>query len=60
VDASGVYFTDNTGSVFRVALSGGAAVQIASGQSSPLAIALDDTAVYWINTGTSTIMKVAK
>jgi hypothetical protein len=62
VDERAVFFTDNqmAGGVFRVSVDGGGMTQIAADQNGPLSIALDATAVYWINSGSGEIMKVAR
>ena len=44
---------DNTGSVMRVAKSGGTPTTIASGEPAPVHVALDNTFVYWPDLGTS-------
>ncbi len=77
VDPSGLYWTENesSGRISGQALTGGVARALAGGQSYPLAIASDDTSVYWVNAGvsfsttsnlpipsscTGSVMKVAK
>ena len=55
-----MYWTGfNDGTINKVALVGGAPVQLASGQGLPSAIAVDATAAYWTNSGSGTVMKVA-
>ena len=55
VDGTSVYFTNpDEGTVMKTPLGGGPAVTLASGQAAPLAVAVDDTRVYWANEGTST------
>jgi hypothetical protein len=56
-----VYFTDtNAGTVMSVRSDGcDGAVAIATGQSAPTAIAVDDSGVYWTNYGGGQIMKLA-
>jgi hypothetical protein len=55
VDATHVYFTVNhyddvgLGSVMKASINGGGIVILASGQTSPYHIALDDAYVYWTN-----------
>jgi len=52
VAAGVVYFTDViNGTVMSVPASGGVITTIASGEASPVAIAVDDTSVYWANRG---------
>jgi hypothetical protein len=57
VDATSVYWTDKGyGTVMKVALTGGTAVTLASGQNEPAGIAAASGAVYWANQGSGTIM----
>jgi hypothetical protein len=52
VDSGGMP-VDNTGSVMRVAKSGGTPTTIASGEPAPMGVAVDNTFVYWTDFGTS-------
>jgi hypothetical protein len=61
VDATSVYWTNYampTGTVMKMALSGGTPTTLASDQSTQLGIAVDATSVYWTNYNTGTVMKV--
>ena len=63
VDASGVYWANDLkpgGSILHVGLAGGTTTQLAGNLSGPVAVALGSDAVYWINSGTNEIMKIAK
>lgn len=51
VDDGGVYAGLAGGDVVRVPLAGGAVTVLASGQPLPTLVAVDDTCVYWSNTG---------
>lgn len=52
VDATDVYWTDASGTVMRVPISGGSPATLASGLGDvPYAIALDESSVYWTITG---------
>jgi hypothetical protein len=63
LDANGeVYFARHigpTGGVHR-AVAGAAPIDIATNQSSPTAIAVDDTSVYWLNIGLGSLLRAAK
>lgn len=61
VDGSHVYFTDSDGGlVVRVPKTGGPQETVAHGQARPVAIAVDDTRVYWANIGEGAIMARTK
>jgi hypothetical protein len=62
VDGTHVYWTDfHLGAVMTAPLAGGAAVTLASGQTNPYDLVLDDTAVYWTNNSNpGGVFKVAK
>jgi hypothetical protein len=56
VDDSYVYvpssdLTGTGGTIGRVAKSGGSLATIVGGQAQPCAIAVDDTSIYWVNSG---------
>jgi hypothetical protein len=44
----------------KVSTGGGTPTTLASGQSSPSAIAVDATSVYWTDSGSGTVMKLPK
>jgi len=59
LDATSIYWTDSlSGTVMKVALSGGTPTTLASGQGGgPNGIAVDSVSVYWANGG-GAVMKV--
>ena len=59
LDATFVYWTEtgSSGSVMKLAKTGGTPIVIASGQNSPADIALDGAYIYWTNNGDGTVMK---
>jgi hypothetical protein len=57
-NAANVYWTDAAGSVMTVPVSGGTPVTLASGQGWPAAIAVDSTAVYWVDFTDGTVEKL--
>lgn len=58
VDAKHVYWTNHdNGTIHRVAITGGAAEVIATGQAEPVGIVVDPTGVYWGNQGS--VMKLS-
>ena len=66
VDPTTVYFTNDDGTVMKMAIGGGSVTILASGQGLPSGIAVAGTNVYWANQGTfvnsyydGTVMKVA-
>jgi sugar lactone lactonase YvrE len=65
VDGRYAYWTDSQAqTVNRVPLAGGAPTTVATRQVAPLAIAVDETSVYWttvaVGTGVGSVMKIAK
>lgn len=58
VDANFVYWANagrfnlSNGSIMKVPIGGDGAIPLAQGQSNPHGIAIDDTNIYWTNTGT--------
>jgi hypothetical protein len=59
-DASGVYWTDGTGSVYAMPAGSTTATTIASSQGAPDYIISDATTLYWTNNISGTVMAVAK
>jgi hypothetical protein len=51
IDATRAYWADGSNGVFCVALGGGAATTLATGQTNVVAITVDETAVYWLVNG---------
>jgi hypothetical protein len=51
IDATRVYWADMSGAVYAAPLSGGTATLLATGQDNVDAIAVDDSAVYWLVNG---------
>ncbi len=64
LDDEYAYWTTQTGFVKRIRLCGGEPEILASNQDQPIAIAVDDNAVYWLNhgtkPGTGTVMRMRK
>ncbi|HEY5241512.1 MAG TPA: hypothetical protein VIJ22_08610, partial [Polyangiaceae bacterium] len=63
VDGTTVYWVDvtlNTVSSCAIAGCGGTPTVLASGQSSPTALVVDATAIYWVNANPGAVMKLAK
>jgi sugar lactone lactonase YvrE len=58
LDASFVYWT-TAATVMRAPLAGGSSVELASGQNSPIGLAIDAGSLYWMNTNGS-LMRVTK
>jgi hypothetical protein len=63
IDATRAYWADGSNAVLCVPLSGGAAITLATGQENVVAIAVDETAVYWLvngnaSTGQGAVMKL--
>jgi hypothetical protein len=46
--------------VLKAPIAGGDTVVLATGQSRPATLALDEDTVYWANSGVGAVMKVAK
>ena len=55
-DAASNGFVKSSGTVMKVPLTGGMPTTIASGQSDPVAVGVDATSVYWVNSGDGTVM----
>jgi hypothetical protein len=61
IDATNLYWTEQfTERVNAAPLAGGAPVTLAAGQNTPYGVAVNATAVFWVNIGDGTILKVAK
>lgn len=61
VDSEDIYWLDaDSGVVRAMPKSGGDIRVIASGQDQPFGLAVDDTCVYWVNTGSHVLMAAAK
>jgi len=61
LDTSHLYFTDSqAGRVARVSKLGGDVEVLVSGQTRPVAIAVDESSVYWVNGMDATLLKTAK
>jgi hypothetical protein len=56
VDATSVYWTDQSGPIMKVPVGGGSPVTVANGFT-PYVIAVDSTSIYWSESGT--LKKVA-
>jgi hypothetical protein len=62
LDGADVYFTaagisPGRGKVARVPKAGGAVTDLATDQSEPFGIAVDESGIYWANHGDGSIMK---
>jgi hypothetical protein len=61
LDADHVYFASpNGGFVYRVSKAGGALETLASNQQGVNGVAVDDKAIYWLNSTAGAVMKLAK
>jgi hypothetical protein len=61
VDSANVYWANNgAGTISRIPIGGGSAVNVATGQSGPAGVAVDGTFVYWTNETGGTVMRLAK
>jgi hypothetical protein len=61
IDGTTVYWaSQTTGTVFKAPLDGGAVTTLASGQDDVIAIAVDETSVYWLNNGNGSPGSVMK
>ncbi len=60
VDATDIYWAAGPAAIRRAPIGGGVVVTIAVGQGVPAGVALDDNNVYWTNSGTNTVMRLAK
>jgi hypothetical protein len=58
IDGTNLYII-SAGSLMRAPLDGGTPTVLATGQSVPMAIAVDGTSVYWVNNGDGRVMKVS-
>jgi hypothetical protein len=59
-DATDVYWTESGGSVVTAPIARGTAVTLATAQSNPGFLAIDDASLYWVNTGNGTVMTLPK
>jgi hypothetical protein len=60
IDATRAYWADASNAVHSVPLNGGAATTLATGQNNVIAIAVDETAVYWLANGNGSPGSVMK
>ena len=66
IEGTSAYWSDSgngtvsSGSINKVATSGGTPTLLATGQNSPECIAVDTTSIYWINVGGGAIKKTAR
>ncbi len=60
LDQDHIYWTNDTGEVWRADRSGESPLRLAIKQSSPLGLTVDSTYVYWVNRGTKTFPSPAE
>lgn len=60
IDGTDAYFTRSDGVVGRVPLTGGAVTTLSTGESKPTTIGVDASEVFWLESGTSALVKMSK
>jgi sugar lactone lactonase YvrE len=56
-DGASVFFSVADGEIVEVPAAGGAATQLSTSENAPASVALDSSAVYWVDVGNGTICK---